>query len=107
MELNPYYTFEYPYILGTAYYALSEYQKAVNYLETAVERNQAHVPTILYLTASYVQLGRLEDAEWQITELEMRHPSITLSHWESVGSIVDGTTKNRTFDDLRTAGMAE
>ncbi len=107
MELNPHYTFEYLTILASAYYALGEYQKAVNYLESAIERNQAHVPTILYLTASYVQLGRLEDAEWQITELEMRHPSITLSHWESVGSIVDGTTKNRLFDDLRTAGMAE
>jgi len=107
MQLNPYYTFEYLYILGRAYYELSEYQKAVNNLETAIERNQAHVPTRLYLTASYVQLGRLEDAEWQITELKMLHPSITLSHWESVGSIVDGTTKNRLFDDLRAAGMAE
>ncbi|MDX2477403.1 MAG: winged helix-turn-helix domain-containing protein [Gammaproteobacteria bacterium] len=107
MQINPHYTFEYSYVLGSAYYALSEYQKAVNYLETAIERNQAHVPTRLYLTASYVQLGRLDDAEWQITELEMRHPSITLSHWESVGSIVDGTIKNRLFEDLRTAGMAE
>ena len=107
MELNPHYTFEYLYILGRAYYTLSEYQKAVNYLETAIERNQASLQSRLYLTASYVQLGRLEDAEWEITELEMRHPSITLSHWQSVGSIVDGTTKKRLFDDLRTAGMAE
>ena len=107
MELNPHYTFEYPYNLGRAYYTLGEYDKAANYLETAIERNQASLQSRLYLTASYVQLGRLEDAEWEITELEMRHPSITLSHWQSMGSIVDGTTKNRLFDDLRTAGMAE
>jgi len=61
----------------------------------------------LCLAASYVQLGRLEDAEWEITKLEMQHPSITLSHWESVGLIVDDIIKNRLFDDLRTAGMAE
>ncbi len=36
MELNPNYTFEYPYNLGRAYYALSEYQKAVNYLYICV-----------------------------------------------------------------------
>ncbi len=107
MELNPLYTFDYPYNLGRAYYALGEYDKAVEHLEAAIERNQAHVQTRLFLTATYVRLGRLEDAEWQVTELEIRHPEITLSHWENMQALVDPEIRNRLSADLRSAGMPE
>ena len=107
MELNPFYTFDYPYNLGRAYYTLGEYSKAAEHLETAIERNEAHVQTRVYLTASYVRLDRLDDAEWQVTELEMRHPEITLSYWEDMHPLVDPEVRKRLSTDLRTAGMSE
>lgn len=107
MELNPHYTFDYPYNLGRAYYALGDYQKAVENLEAALSRNEAHVQTRLYLIASYVRTGRLEDAEWLVTELEVQHPDMTLSHWEDMSPLVDKEIRERLSDDLRTAGMPE
>lgn len=107
MEFNPYYTYDYPYNLGRAYYTLKDYAKAAQQLENAVERNEAIFLPRLYLAASYVQLGRQDEAEWQITELEVLIPSSTISHWQKIVVIVDEDLRKRLFDDLRAAGMAE
>lgn len=107
MELNPYYTYDYPYNLGRAYYTLKDYAKAAQQLENAIERNEAIFLPRLYLAASYVQLGRQDEAEWQITELEVLIPGSTISHWEKIVVIADEDLRKRLFNDLRAAGMAE
>ena len=107
MHLNPHYTYDYPYNLGRAYYALGDFVSAVQNLENAVERNEAIVISRLYLAASYVQLGRQDDAEWQITELEILIPDSNISYWDNAIALADEDLKKRLFDDLRTAGMAE
>ena len=60
MELNPHYTFEYPDYPGSAYYALGEYQKAANYLETALSETRLAYRAIQEVSRI------LEDAEWEI-----------------------------------------
>jgi adenylate cyclase len=107
MKLNPYYTYDYPYNLGRAYYTLKDYAKAAQHLENAVERNEALFLPRLYLAASYVQLGRQDDAEWQISELEVLIPGSTISHWKKIVAIADEDLRQRLFDDLRAAGMTE
>jgi TolB-like protein/class 3 adenylate cyclase len=107
MELNPYYTFDYPYNLGRAYYALGDYETAVQNLEAAIERNEAFAQSRLYLLASYIQLGRQDDAEWQVTELEIRYPNSSLSHWQTTLPLGDRDLRNRLFSDLHTAGMTD
>lgn len=107
MQLNPHYTYDYPYNLGRAYYAIGNYEKAVQNLEKAVERNAAVYTPRLYLAASYVQLGRQDDAEWQVTELETLMPSSTISHWKKTISLADEEIRTRLFNDLSTAGMQE
>jgi adenylate cyclase len=107
MKLNPYYTYDYPYNLGRAYYTLKDYAKAAEHLENSVERNEALFLPRLYLAASYVQLGRQDDAEWQISELEVLIPGSSISHWEKIVAIADEDLRKRLFDDLRAAGMAE
>ncbi len=107
MKLNPYFTYDYPYNLGRAYYTLKDYAKAAQHLENAVERNEALFLPRLYLAASYVQLGRQDDAEWQISELEVLIPDSTISHWEKIVAIADEDLRKRLFDDLRAAGMTE
>ena len=58
MQLNPYYTWDYPYNLGRAYYTLGRYEDAISELEKARERNENAAPIKLYLIASYVRSGR-------------------------------------------------
>lgn len=107
MELNPYYTWDYLYNLGRAYFALGDYKSAAEYLEKAIERNEAVPQLRLYLASSYVQLGRQDDAEWQITELEILSSDATLSHWSKALPIIDEDVRNRLFDNLRKAGLQE
>ena len=107
MELNPYYTWDYLYNLGRAYYALGDYKSAAEYLEKAIERNEAVPQLRLFLASSYVQLGRQDDAEWQITELGILSSDSTLSHWRKALSVIDEDVRSRLFEDLRKAGLAE
>jgi len=107
MKLNPYYSWDYLYNLGRAYYALGEYQKATEHLQQALERNAAPRAARLFLIASLVQLERLEDSEWEVMQLEISNPEVTLSHLNNVLVIADTELLNRLIDDLRSAGMAE
>ena len=76
-------------------------------LELAVERNPAVRHPKFYLAASYVQLDKIDDAEWLVTELEVEHPEITITHLKKVLALNDKDLQRRLFEDLRTAGMAE
>jgi hypothetical protein len=76
-------------------------------LEQALERNENAAPIKLYLIASYVRLGRQDDAEWQVEELQMVNPEETISHTDRAIPIADPELKRAFLDDLRAAGLAE
>jgi len=106
-ELNPYYSWTYPYNLGRAYYALGRTQDAIIQFEKARMRNQNGVPIRLHLAASYVQAGRLSDAEWEIEEVQALSPTDTLSHLRNSLPVKDPALLDRILDDLRKAGLPE
>jgi TolB-like protein/Flp pilus assembly protein TadD len=107
MKLNPGYSWDYPYNEGRAYYNLGEYEKAVKPLLIALERNENAMNPRLYLAASYVRLGRVEDAEWEITLAEVANPQISLAQLEQVMPMADGNHRTRFFSDMRRAGLSE
>jgi tetratricopeptide (TPR) repeat protein len=106
MAMNPHHTWDYPYNLGRAYYLLGEYEKSVEALEDALERNEENYLPRLWLAASYVQLGRQDDAEWEVTQIDALIPGFSLSK-TSRFSVNDGGARDRLFDDLRAAGMPD
>ncbi len=106
MELNPHHNWGYPYNLGRGYYGIGDYEKALGPLAEAVERNPGIVYPQLYLAATYVRLGRMEDAEWTVTEIEVLAPDFTLSTLADVLSTTDDSA-SRLMEDLRAAGMQE
>ena len=76
-------------------------------MEQALDRNPAARQPQYFLAASYVQLSKLDDAEWVVTEFEMENPEITLSHMQDTLSLSDKVLERRLIEDLRAAGMAE
>jgi len=106
MELNPYYSFDYPYNLGRANYLMGNNDKAVEYLQKALARNEAALMPRLYLSATYVKQGNLEDAEWEVEQLDMNRPGITISELRHMlpqkPELLDELSSN-----LREAGMPE
>ena len=107
IELNPYYSWDYLYNLGRAHYKLGEFSEAASFLEQALDRTPAVSQPKYFLAASYAQLGKIDDAEWVITELGMESPEITLSQIQDTMAINDKDLERRLIEDLRGAGMAE
>lgn len=105
--LNPHYTWYYLYNFGRAYYALGNYELAIEKLLAALGRNANSSPVRLFLAASYVGINDIDEAQWQIDELLMDFPNISLSFLSKEPLLVD-TEQHRTFiDHLRIAGLTE
>lgn len=107
MALNPYYSYDYLYNLGRAHYALGDHARSLRFLQQALERNETPSQPRLFLIASYVRLGQLDDAEWEVDRLGFSHPDITLSHVQNVLPISDSKLLQKLTEDLRAAGLAE
>ncbi|MBD3610420.1 MAG: winged helix-turn-helix domain-containing protein [Gammaproteobacteria bacterium] len=107
MKLNPYYSWDYPFNLGWAYYTVGEYEEAVEALEKAKQRNENVVYVRLYLLASYLRLGRVDDAEWEAEQLQIIAPNMTISHLNKVHTIREGVIKQSFFNDLKQAGIPQ
>ncbi len=69
MRINPKFPFWYDYTYGYAHYFMGEFDKAVEYIELAVDRNPNVYFTRLAYAASLAMAGNQDDAEWQIDEL--------------------------------------
>jgi tetratricopeptide (TPR) repeat protein len=107
MALNPAYSWDYPYNEGRALYTLREYEQSLPPLLEALERNENSLLPRLFLAASYVRLGLMEEANWEISEIEISHPGITLSRFDERIPMAEGEHKTRLFADLEQAGVPE
>lgn len=107
ISLNPYHTFDYPWNLGLAYYTMGKYTDAVEAFKNALERNQTANYPRLYLAASYVRLGQLDDAEWEIEQTSVHRPGTTLSHLRNTLPYKNKKLLNSLLVDLRKAGLPD
>jgi len=107
IELNPHHTFDYPWNLGLAYYNQRRYQEAVISLQQALQRNEhAHLPR-LFLAASYVNLGRLDDARWEIDNVMVQAPDTRLKQIAATNAFEINEHSARFINELRQAGVPE
>ena len=79
MRLNPLYDFYYVWVLGQSYFGLGDYDKAAVAFEDVVERNAEFIVGQLMLAATYVKLGRVEDAKWAANEVIALLPDFSLA----------------------------
>ncbi len=106
MALNPHYTWEYPNILGRGYYNLADYRKAVELFLDALARNEIVGIPRLFLISSYVRLGQLDDAQWEVAQLQTHNPQMTLSQLRRQALIWDKEALERFLSDLEKVGVA-
>lgn len=107
MRLNPFYSYDYPYNLGRAYYTLGRYKLAVELLENAHARNENALSVNLVLATSYVRAGRVADAEWLVEQIKIQNPEATLSQVEKTFAISKPALRQAFLGDLRKAGLAD
>lgn len=105
MLLNPHYPTQYPSILGRAYYHSGQYRQAAETLRHATDMNLERISPQLYLILSYVALGRLDEAQWEVDQLRLRDPGFTLANIDMALPIGDSRELARIKNDLRRAGL--
>jgi tetratricopeptide (TPR) repeat protein len=104
MRLNPRYPAIYLFWLGNAHYQMGRYDEAIAALNSAVIRKPNHLPTHLFLAASYVELGQEEEAQAEVAEIlrispDYRSGSKSRAPWK------DQTVPKRIQAALRKAGL--
>jgi TolB-like protein/class 3 adenylate cyclase len=105
MRLNPMYPTEYLWNLGHAYYLMGRIEEAVETLNRARDRSPKYIPVIAYLAASYVELGRLEEARKYGAQFNRLSPSIPLDAWRHRLPYKDKKVWDRLYSSWRKAGM--
>lgn len=107
MKLNPFYSWQYLYTQGSAYYTQGNYQAAVTSLEEAQRRNETAPQVKIFLAAAYVSKGDQNEAEWLIEEIKILSPTITITDIDKTLPIADPRLKQVLLKDLRQAGLPE
>jgi len=59
------------------------------------------------LAATYVRLGRMDDAEWEMGQVIMQRPDTTASHLALTLPFEHEKQLNGVLDDLKEAGLPE
>jgi tetratricopeptide (TPR) repeat protein len=107
MRTNPRFPFWYYFILGRSQFFLTRFEAAAENFKKAIERN----PTVWWphrmLVATYGHLGLLDDADWEISELESLSQIVTIKEVRATTVITDTTYLNLVLNGLRKAGVPE
>ena len=107
MDLNPHYSWDYLWILGFSYYTLGQLEKANEYFERALERNPNSLRPILSRTATFMELGMQDEAEWDIEQLVEFYQILTISQLAARSPIADAKALQKFLSHLRGAGLPE
>ncbi|MBW2489234.1 MAG: adenylate/guanylate cyclase domain-containing protein [Deltaproteobacteria bacterium] len=105
MRLNPMYPTEYLWNLGHAYYLMGRIEEAVETLNRAHDRSPGYIPLIAYLIASYIELGREEEARAAAAQFNKLSPRIPLDAWRHRLPYKDKKVLDRLYSSWRKAGM--
>jgi TolB-like protein/DNA-binding winged helix-turn-helix (wHTH) protein/Flp pilus assembly protein TadD len=107
MHLNPYYTWNYLYTHGGAYFMLGNYEVAIELLEKAQLRNQNAILLKLFLVACYIENNRQHDAEWLVEEILTLRPSANISGVIKTTAFSERKFIDRLIKNIRKAGLPE
>ena len=73
-RLNPLYPSNYPFHRGQALFILERYDEALQAFEFGLSQNPTAQRLRVWLVATLVQLDRLEDAQWEASEILLMDP---------------------------------
>jgi len=105
MRLNPRYPFIYEVILGEIHFNLRDYNQAIDQFTSALARNpQAQEPR-LWLAAAYAHTDRMDAAQWQLEEVRISDPQVSVERIERTIPFSDPGQRKHLVDGLYKAGL--
>jgi TolB-like protein/DNA-binding SARP family transcriptional activator len=107
MRLNPRYPFWYLFMRGITRYVVENYQSAIADFEAAADRSPTALFVRWWLAASYAQAGQIEDAEWQVEEMQAIGFNGSITTIIDSGPIQDPGYLSFFKEGLRKAGIPD
>lgn len=83
-RLNPLHPSNYPFHKGQALFILKRYQEAAEAFESGLNQNPTSQRLRVWLAATYTQLGLLEEAKWEASEILNEDPDFSPSKLETI-----------------------
>ena len=96
-----------PYLFGLAhaYWLAGRYEEAVPVCKKAILVSPKSMAAHLYLAATYVSLGRIEEARTEAQEVLRIDPKFSLVHWGKRLPFKNQADTERSINALRKAGL--
>ncbi len=107
MRINPRFPFWYYFELGRSQFFLTRFEAAEQNFQKAIERNPSVGWPHRWLVATYGHLGRVDDAEWEMSELQIIDSIDTIAEIRKVTTVHDPAYLDLFIEGLRKAGLPE
>ena len=107
IRLNPHHPFNYPFHLGQAYFVLGRYAEAITAFQDGLKSNPSSERLQIWLAATYAPTGQLEDAKWQIEQVKLVNPDLSLERQKQAFPFTDPADLDRFLNGLRAAGLTK
>ena len=92
-------------VKGALHYSNGDPDKALAELVAAVQMNPNFQQLRIWLAAVYAAAGRIEEAQWESTEIRSLYPGFSVSLVERGFPVRDPAYLERFTSDLRKAGL--
>ncbi len=106
-RLNPRYSFNLVQVMGNREYLQGNYPEAAAHYHEVLERNPLMPMGRKWLAATYAQMGRQDDAKWEVEETLMIMPDFSISREAATTPLRRPEDIRRYVDGLRGAGFPE
>ena len=93
------------FYIGQAYFLTRRYREALEALEKALDGNPDFFPARAFRAATYVELGRDEEARAEIALILKKSPGTTTDIWRERLPYKNTEDLERVLAGLRKAGM--
>ena len=107
LELNPRAPFPYLNAMAEINFSLGNYEKSLELNEIAISRNAEALRQRIFMAAALVNLGRIDDAEWEVEEALALQPELSISSLHFIAPYKDPERLEDLSSALRKAGLPE
>jgi len=105
IRLNPIAPSYYFHMLGMAYREMGRYEESITACKKAIKRQPSNLFAHLILAATYIMIGREDEARAEATEVLRINPKFSVERFAKVRPHIDPTNTERFVEALRKAGL--
>ncbi len=106
-RLNPYPSAGTLAVQGLAFFLAGDLDEAIEVHQASLDSNPELTSSRIYLSATFSRSGRLDEAEWEATEILTQNPGFSVERWISTQPYKDPAERDRLREDLLRAGLPE